>query len=344
MNKVIVFKCFVASLCCSLTLLLNAQITKSIAGNHADIKHSEGKMLGADISFLPQLEAAGNRFYDAGKEQDVLAILKSRGFNYIRLRIFNEPANDSGYSPKKGFCDAAHTLQMAMRIKKAGLKMLLDFHYSDTWADPGKQFKPLAWQGMDFNKLNQAVYDFTKTVMQALKDQGTLPDMVQVGNEINHGMIWPDAAIQHLDTLAAFLKSGIAAVRSVNPATLIMLHIACGGQNEESRFFIDNMVKRQVVFDIIGESYYPKWHGSPEDLKHNLTDLAERYEQDIIVVEYSQNKQDVNDIVFNLPGNKGIGTCIWEPLSWGEIFFDKDGKSNALLEIYPLIHKKYGIK
>jgi arabinogalactan endo-1,4-beta-galactosidase len=324
--------------------MVTAQSEKPVVNKQKAIRHLQGKMLGADISFLPQLEAAGKKFYSNDQEQDVLALLKSSGFNYIRLRIFNEPANDSGYSPKKGFCDLVHTLQMAMRIKKAGLKLLLDFHYSDTWADPGKQYKPLAWQGMDFKELNQSVYDFTITVMLALKGQGTLPDMVQVGNEINHGMIWPDAGIQHLDTLASFLKSGIAAVKSVSPTALIMLHIACGGQNEESRFFIDNMVKRQVVFDIIGESYYPQWHGSPEDLKHNLTDLAGRYEQDLIVVEYSQKKQDVNDIVFGLPGNKGIGTCIWEPLSWGETFFEKDGKSNALLEIYPLIHKKYGIK
>jgi arabinogalactan endo-1,4-beta-galactosidase len=303
-----------------------------------------GKMLGADISFLPELESRGRKFYENGVEKDAIEILKDKGFNYVRLRIFNNPAADSGYSPHKGFCDLEHTKQMAARIKKAGLKLLLDFHYSDTWADPGKQFKPAAWATYSFTQLSKAVHDFTKEVLHSLKAQGTLPDMVQVGNEINHGMIWPDAAINNLDTLADFLKSGIAAVRETDPSIIIMLHIACGGQNQESKYFIDNMLRRGVMFDVIGESYYPRWHGTTEDLKNNLTDLATHYKKDIIVVEYSQKKQEVNDIAFTLPGNKGKGTCIWEPLSWGETFFDKEGKPNDLLDIYPGIHKKYAIK
>jgi len=303
-----------------------------------------GEMIGADISFLPELESKGRKFYENGVEKDAIAILKDKGFNYIRLRIFNDPGADSGYSPHKGFCDLEHTKQMALRIKKAGLKFLLDFHYSDTWADPQKQFKPSAWAIHNFTQLSEAVHDFTKKVLSSLKEQGTLPDMVQVGNEINHGMIWPDGAIKNLDTLTDFLKAGIAAVKETDPSIIIMLHIACGGQNQESRFFIDNMLQRGVIFDVIGESYYPRWHGTTDDLKNNLTDLATRYKQDIIIVEYSQKKQEVNDIAFTLPGNKGKGTCIWEPLSWGETFFDREGKSNDLLDIYPVIHKKYAIK
>jgi len=303
-----------------------------------------GEMIGADISFLPELESKGRKFYENGVEKDAIAILKDKGFNYIRLRIFNDPGADSGYSPHKGFCDLEHTKQMALRIKKAGLKFLLDFHYSDTWADPQKQFKPSAWAIHNFTQLSEDVHDFTKKVLSSLKEQGTLPDMVQVGNEINHGMIWPDGAIKNLDTLTDFLKAGIAAVKETDPSIIIMLHIACGGQNQESRFFIDNMLQRGVIFDVIGESYYPRWHGTTDDLKNNLTDLATRYKQDIIIVEYSQKKQEVNDIAFTLPGNKGKGTCIWEPLSWGETFFDREGKSNDLLDIYPVIHKKYAIK
>ncbi len=302
-----------------------------------------GEMLGADISFLPELESRGRKFYDNGVEKDAIEILKEHGFNYIRLRIFNNPAADSGYSPKKGFCDLEHTKQMALRIKKAGLKLLLDFHYSDTWADPGKQYKPLAWKYLGFNELSEAVHNFTRGVLLALKQQGTLPDMVQIGNEINHGMIWPDANIKNLDTLATFLRAGITAVKEVDPAIIIMLHIACGGQNEESRFFLDNMLKRDVVFDVIGESYYPRWHGTLDDLKNNLADLAGRYKQDIIVVEYSEKKQEVNDIAFSLPNKKGKGTCIWEPISWGETFFDKDGKTNDLIKVYPALSKKYRI-
>jgi beta-galactosidase/arabinogalactan endo-1,4-beta-galactosidase len=312
--------------------------------SQSPVEKKIGKMLGADISFLPELESRGRKFYDNGIEKDAIQILKEHGFNYIRLRIFNNPAADSGYSPKKGFCDLEHTKQMALRIKKAGLKLLLDFHYSDTWADPGKQYKPLAWKNFSFTELSRVVHDFTKDVLLALKQQGTLPDMVQVGNEINHGIIWPDANIKNLDTLASFLRAGITAVKEVDPASIIMLHIACGGQNEESRFFLDNMLKRDVVFDVIGESYYPRWHGTVDDLKNNLTDLAGRYKQDIIVVEYSEKKQEVNDIAFSLPNNKGIGTCIWEPISWGETFFDKDGKTNDLIKVYPAVSQKYKIR
>jgi arabinogalactan endo-1,4-beta-galactosidase len=325
------------------TVLLFGCSGKTITAQ-SPVKKKIDKMLGADISFLPELESRGKKFYENGTQRDAIEILKDKGFNYIRLRIFNNPSADSGYSPHKGFCDLEHTKQMALRIKKAGLKFLLDFHYSDTWADPGKQFKPSAWKDLSFTELSQVVHDFTKDVLMSLKEQGTLPAMVQVGNEINHGMIWPDANIKNLDTLATFIKAGIAAVNEVDPSIIIMLHIACGGQNNESRFFIDNMLKRKVVFDIIGESYYPRWHGTTDSLKNNCTDLAGRYTQDVIVVEYSEKKQEVNDIAFSLPNGKGKGTCIWEPLSWGETFFEKDGKPNELLDIYPAVKKKYGIK
>ena len=172
------------------------------------------KMLGADISFLPELEAKGMKFSDKGVEKDAIQILKDHGFNYVRLRIFVDPQNDSGYSPQKGFCDLAHTKEMAKRIKAAGMKFLLDFHYSDYWADPGKQFKPKAWRGENFTQLKQSVYDYTKMVMQQLKEQNTTPDMVQVGNEINHGMIWPEGYISNLDSLSQLIYAGINACKS----------------------------------------------------------------------------------------------------------------------------------
>jgi len=299
------------------------------------------KMLGADISFLPQLEDRGIHFSDKGVQKDVLHILKDHGFNYIRLRIFNDPAADSGYSPGKGFCDLAHTMAMAKRIKAAGMKFLLDFHYSDYWADPGKQYKPAAWRDQDFATLQQSVYAFTKNVLEQLKAQGTPPDMVQVGNEINHGMLWPTGRISHPDSLAQLLYAGIAAVRAASPRSAVMLHIALGGQNDESRFFIDNMQARGVPFDVIGLSYYPKWHGTLTDLKYNAADLAGRYGKDIILVEYSQLKREVNEIGFSLPGGRGKGTCIWEPLNTWEAVFDKNGQANDWLLAYDEIAGKF---
>ncbi|MGF2411974.1 beta-galactosidase GalA [Ferruginibacter sp.] len=299
------------------------------------------KMLGADISFLPELEARGMKFSDKGVEKDAIQILKDHGFNYVRLRIFNEPANDSGYSPKKGFCNLDYTKQMAKRVKAAGMKLLLDFHYSDYWADPGKQYKPAAWKGLSFTELKKALYDYTQKVMQELKAQGTTPDMVQIGNEINHGIVWPEGNVNNPDGLAQLINAGTAAVKSVDPNVVMMLHVALGGQNNESVNFIDNMIARGVSFDVIGESYYPKWHGTLDDLRDNLNDLIQRYNKDVIVVEYSALKSEVNKIVFDIPNSKGKGTCIWEPLSTWEKVFDNNGKSNALLLMYDEISKEF---
>jgi arabinogalactan endo-1,4-beta-galactosidase len=308
-----------------------------------------GKVLGADISFLPQLEARGLKFSDKGVEKDAILILKDHHINYIRLRIFNNPAADSGYSPGKGFCDLPHTLAMAQRVKAAGLKLLLDFHYSDTWADPQKQFKPQAWLALSGPALAQAVHDYTKQVLLALQAQGTPPDMVQVGNEISHGMLWPDANVQlsdslaRYDTLAKLAQAGSAAVREASPHTLVMLHIALGGEAHLSNLWLDRMQAHKVDFDVIGQSYYPKWHGTIPDLKANLTQLAKRYKQDVVVVEYSERKREVNDAVFTLPGGKGKGSFIWEPLNTWEAVFDKQGRANELLPLYDEISHKYKI-
>lgn len=299
------------------------------------------KMMGADISFLPELENKGIKFSDNGVEKDAIEILKAHGFNYIRLRIFNDPAHDSGYSPGKGFCDLKHTKEMAKRVKAAGMKFLLDFHYSDYWADPGHEYKPAAWKGMSFEQMKKALFDYTLQVMTELKQQGSSPDMVQIGNEINHGMVWPEGSISSVDSLAQLINAGIAAVKAVEPATIIMLHVALGGQNDETVFFYDHMIKRQVPFDVIGLSYYPKWHGTLDDLRDNMHDLINRYDKDIIVVEYSAKKEEVNKLVFELPNGRGKGTCIWEPLSTCEAIFDWKGKSNEFIKVYDEMSRKY---
>lgn len=325
-------------------LVFPACVEKSQVPPVTENKDSTEKIIGADISFLPQLEKEGIHFSIDGRQDDAITILKAYGFNYIRLRIFNDPTADSGYS-KEGYCGLDETLRMARRIKAANMKFLLDFHYSDTWADPGKQFKPEAWKNLSFPDMTKALHDYTRDVLSALKAQGTLPDMVQVGNEINHGILWPDGAFTNTDNLAALLKSGINAVREVSPKAKVMLHIADGGQNEESRSFIDNMLSRGVQFDIIGESYYPQWHGTLEDLSNNLSDLSNRYNMDVVVAEYTAHKIEVNDIAFTLPDGKIKGTFIWEPLNTWEYVFDKQGKAiDSLLNIYPAVAKKYKVK
>ena len=300
------------------------------------------RMIGADVSWLPQLESRDRKFYEKGEEVDAMELLKMHGFNYIRLRVFVNPENEKGYSPKDGFCDLEHTISMAKRIKEAGMKFLLDFHYSDYWADPQQQNKPKAWEGLSFDELQNEVTNYTSEVLKRMKDEHVFPDMVQVGNEINHGMIWPDGYIGNPDGLAGLLKAGIQGVNNVDPTIPIMLHIALGGQNDEAVFWLDNMLARDVQFDIIGLSYYPRWHGTLNDLNANLNDLIRRYNKPVNVVEYSDFKKEVHDIVFNLPDDMGKGAAIWEPLSWRTNMFDNAGNVNEdVISIYDVLNKTY---
>jgi hypothetical protein len=295
-----------------------------------------GRMIGADISFLPQQEDRGRKFFDKGEEKDAVQILKDHGLNYIRLRIFVNPENEKGYSPGRGFCGLDYTLGMAKRIKAAGMKLLLNFHYSDTWADPQKQFKPKAWAEADFETLKDSIRNYTRDVIMALQEQGTPPDMVQVGNEINHGLLWPDGHIGNPDNLAELLKAGVEGVEAADPEIPVMMHIALGGQNEESVFWLDNMIARGVRFDVIGLSYYSRWHGTLDDLKYNLNDLVSRYKKPVNVVEYSGFKEPIHEIVFSLPDDMGQGTCIWEPIGWRGGWFDRQGEATEGLYDYDM--------
>jgi arabinogalactan endo-1,4-beta-galactosidase len=296
------------------------------------------RCIGADISCLPQLESEGRKFYDNSVEKDPVRILADHGMNFIRLRIFVNPENPDGYSPSAGFCGLKSTLQMAARVKNSGMGLLLDFHYSDYWADPSQQTKPLAWKDLSFNLLKDSLKSYTKRVLIAMKAQGTLPDIVQTGNEINHGLLWPDGNISDPDKLAELLKSCVEGVKEVDTSIVIMMHIATGGQNSESRYWLDNMISRGLEFDVTGLSYYPQWHGTLDDLQSNLTDLDQRYKKSLSVVEYDQNVDQVNDIVFNLPDKRGRGTFNWEPINR---FFDSSGNPTQQLLDYDSLAKKY---
>jgi len=302
----------------------------------------EIKMIGADISFLPQIESRGIKFYDKGQLKDPIAILKDHGFNYVRLRIFNNPENPEGYAPGEGWCDLGHTLIMAKRIKAQDMKFLLDFHYSDTWADPQKQYKPKAWEGLNFEQLKEALKQYTRRVIAALAEQGTLPDMVQIGNEINHGMVWPDGHVGNVDQLAELIKAGVEGVKGVEgvEGVKIMLHVALGGQHDETVQWLDQMMARGCESDVLGLSFYPKWHGSLSDLKNNLGKLIQRYPQPICLVEYSHMKEEVNDLAFSEFKSRIMGTCIWEPLNTWEKVFERDGNSNDFLLIYDRYNQK----
>ena len=241
---------------------------------------------GMDISSYPEMMDRGHRYYDFdGNEVNVIDFAKEQGFNYGRLRIWNNPecVRESG-----GYCDLAHTRMMAAEIKKRGMGLLLDFHYSDWWADPGKQTKPQAWNDLHGDALAQAVYDYTRAVLEALDTDHVYPEMVQVGNEIRCGMMWPDGRTDNWEGLAQLINAGIRAVRDTQGArdTKVMLHLDQGGRYYYFKEWFDNALSHGVTdFDIIGLSYYPFWHGTFNDLKNTMEALAKRYRKPMIIAE-----------------------------------------------------------
>ncbi|CAM3754800.1 arabinogalactan endo-beta-1,4-galactanase [Marinicrinis lubricantis] len=260
---------------------------------------------GADISFVDEIETEGGAFYENGQKKDVLDILRDSGINSARLRLWNEPTFD--------YCNPKKTMMMAKRIKQKGLHFLLDFHYSDYWADPGKQFMPKAWEKLSFPELVQAVKGFTRDIISDLKKQGTLPDMVQIGNEITNGMLWDAGRVdgqwnteEQWRKLGDLIQAGIAGLREALEADEkipVMIHLDRGGDNEGSRYFFDRMAKLGVDFDIIGLSYYPWWHGTLEQFKENLNDLEARYKKDIVIAEvaypWTMTPPDDQPLIFN---------------------------------------------
>ena len=239
---------------------------------------------GADVSFLPQIEDSGGVFKDDGVATDALEIFKNYGFNYIRLKLWHTPQQD--------YNNLHRVLLMAERIKNKNFKFLLNFHYSDTWADPGHQTKPLAWQGISFADMTDSVYAYTKNVIAALDSQNTLPDMVQIGNEINSGMLWNDGRVgsgyDHWSDLATLINAGINGVRdgALNGDSIhIMIHRANAANYDENKWFFDNLLAVGVDFDIIGLSFYPWWHGTLSQVQSTLNSLVTRYDKDIIIAE-----------------------------------------------------------
>jgi arabinogalactan endo-1,4-beta-galactosidase len=285
-------------------------------------------ILGAEVSWVPEDEADGAEYYDHGVKKDIFQILKEYKFNYIRLRLFVDPGAPDGYAAhrKEAFCDLEHVKAMAKRARAAGMGILLDIHYSDTWSSPGQQKKPLAWENLDFPGLSKAVHDFTYKDIKGLKDNGTPANMVQIGNEISDGMLFPDGRRSNFNNFAVLVKAGIAGAREADPSVKIVLHHHLGRSNARMREWIDNFVQRGVDFDIIGMSCYAQ--AQEGDWKTNFDDLATRYpDKGLLVVEFSARKRFINDLMFNTPDRKGLGTFIWEPTRHREALFDKDGKN-----------------
>lgn len=309
---------------------------------------------GGDISWLPQMEASGYTFYnDNGDKQDCFQILKEHGFNTIRLRTWVNPSDNRA----SGHCSKEETVAMAVRAQKWGMKVMIDFHYSDSWADPSKQKKPAAWEGHDFAQLQKDLYNYTLEVMKALKESGVTPEWVQVGNETPGGMIYPEGSVANWPQLAQLINKGYEAIKAVSPTSKVILHIDRGNDNKRFRTWFDNAKSHGAKYDVIGLSYYPYWlDGHPDytlsidDLGKNLNDMASRYDKEVMVVEVGgedtkvQNTYDmliaVQEKVKAVPNGKGLGVIYWEPQgarswsryalsAWGE-----DGRPTKALDAF----------
>jgi arabinogalactan endo-1,4-beta-galactosidase len=313
--------------------------------------------IGADLSFLRQAESEGVVFKDHGQARPGLQILRDHSYNWVRLRLFHTPTTLPN--------NLEYTLALAREAKALGFHFLLDLHYSDTWADPAHQSIPRVWQAKSHAELVQAVLEWTRDSIGAFGAAGVLPDMVQIGNEVTAGMLWPDGRLpDHWAEFADLLKAGIDGVHAGapgGPMPRIMIHIDRGGDVNGTRYFFDRLETYKIQFDVIGLSYYPWWHGALDDLRSNLAFVANRYRKDIIVVEAAWNwkpaeyqkksgpwpetpegqrcfLEAVNQVVRSTPGNRGIGVFWWEPAVTGHLrsrgFFDDDGNALPVITVF----------
>lgn len=273
---------------------LDIKPIQAASNNIASVVNSSEYIRGFDASALYALERNGAIFYDSdNSEKDMLSILKNHGVNWIRLRVWNNPYSQAaGTAENTGFCDINKAKEISVRAKALGMKVLIDFHYSDTWADPGKQNLPAAWDkyANDAKALAEAVYDFTKISLTILKVAGATPDMVQIGNEIDSGMFLKksDGTTVAFDKsdLPTFLARASAAVEDVDPDIKVMIHTTSRNSGNNAKGVLDLLDSK--TYDVIGLSYYPFYdHGNIETLKSTIQSLKSTYGKEVVIAETS---------------------------------------------------------
>lgn len=295
---------------------------------------SDNLVRGADIGWLSQLEDQGVSWVDDnGNEADVLDILQEKGINAVRIRAFvNPPSNfqwtkPSGYDVMLGYADTQGVLYTAQRAKDKGMKIMLVFHYSDHFADPQYQDIPAQWSNASAEQLEQYVYDYTYYLMNQLKVRGIYPEWVEVGNEINSGILKPyGSSVDNFEQLAKYLNSGYDAVKAVSPNSKVVTHLSNGQRISNYEWFFDNFLGTyNGKTDVIGMSYYPYWAGNRviHDVTYNLNYMATKYGKEVMICETGDH-QDTPGVTYDLlkkeiaalktvAGNKAIGIFYWEP-------------------------------
>ncbi len=311
---------------------------------------------GADVSHLRFFEDRGRVYRDSGDAKDALVILRERGLTCARLRLFTSSSEQAQADPYNRINNLEYTIPLAQRVKKAGLRLLLNFHYSDTWADPGKQAKPSAWTNLAFADLEQRTYEYSRDCIRAFSEAGAMPDQVQVGNEITSGLLWPEGRVggsyenpTQWQQLGKLLKAAIRGIKEASGTNqpLILIHIDRGGDWNGTRWYFDTLRAQDVEFDAIGLSYYPFWHGTLEALRGCLEGAANRYGKPVVVMETAfpwSNSKDIlgfpaspdgqtrylvelAKIVKGLPQNRGLG-IYW----WGTEYRSVEGVNTAGFE------------
>jgi arabinogalactan endo-1,4-beta-galactosidase len=247
---------------------------------------------GADFSFLSFFESRGVKYKDNGVIQDGFQILTNHGINLVRLRLFTSSAAQASADPYNYINNTTYTVPLAVRVKNAGLRFCLDFHYSDTWADPGHQAIPNAWTNLSYPQLVQQMRTYNSNTIAAFAAAGVMPDYVQVGNEITGGMLWPIGHVSgntntSWSQLGTLMKSAIQGIQDAAGTNMpkIIVHIDRGADWANTLWFFDNLAYQGVPYDIIGESYYPFYHGPLSDVSVCLSNAAVRYGKPIFVAE-----------------------------------------------------------
>jgi arabinogalactan endo-1,4-beta-galactosidase len=302
---------------------------------------------GADVSWLTQMESGGRKFYNAsGTEKECMQLLKDLGLNAIRLRVWVNPTNN--------WNNTADVVAKAVRAKNLGMKIMIDFHYSDSWADPGQQTKPAAWAGQDFNTLKTSLGNHTTAVLNALKAAGVTPTWVQVGNETNDGMLWPDGkASTNMGNYAALVNAGYNAVKAVDATIKVIVHVSNGWDNSLFRWNFNGLKNNGAQFDIIGMSLYPtpaNWSTMNSQCLANMNDMIATFNKDVMVVEVGMSwdqatecKNFLTDLinkVKSVSGNRGLGVMYWEPQAYNNWqgytlgAFDNSGKPTIAMNAF----------
>ncbi|WP_207422495.1 glycoside hydrolase family 53 protein [Desertivirga brevis] len=349
MLKINLFKSLTALLILAISTTACKKDSASIVEEKEEVPASPvgGFAKGADVSWITEMETSGVKFYNnSGSQQDLLQILKAKGMNTIRLRVWVNPTD--------GWCNKADVLTKAQRAKNMGFRILIDFHYSDSWADPGKQPKPAAWAGQNISALKTSVYNHTVDVLTSLKNSSIVPEWVQVGNETNNGMLWDEGkASVSMKNFADLVNSGYSGVKAVFPSAKVIVHISNGYDNSLYRWMFDGLKNNGAQWDVIGMSMYPEvadWQVKNLQCLSNMNDMISRYGKEVMIVEVGMPASEgniarafISDLITkvnSLPDSKGLGVLYWEPQAYNSWkgyklgAFDDSGKPTAALDAF----------